>query len=102
MTAEPTPLVERLLEARQDILADWFMLDAMQFTDLMAEAATALSLAQSRLAEVEKLLQECRKWQADGEYGDPLGPECWTPIYADFMSRLDEAIKRSSAPAASK
>jgi hypothetical protein len=42
--------------------------------------------------DLRALLVESRKWQAEGEYGDPLGPESWTPEYADYMKRLDAVI----------
>ena len=45
----------------------------------------------ARLAIFHALLIESRKWQALGEFGDPLGPECWSPEYADYMRRLDAA-----------
>jgi len=54
----------------------------------------ALEQAQARCAEQVELLRECRKWQAEGEYGDPLGPECWTPAYAAFIARLNAALSR--------
>jgi hypothetical protein len=43
-------------------------------------------------SDLRSLLVESRKWQAEGEYGDPLGPESWTPEYADYMKRLDAVI----------
>lgn len=44
------------------------------------------------LESMIKLLVESRKWQSEGEFGAPLGPECWTPEYADYMARLEAAI----------
>jgi len=38
------------------------------------------------------LLVESRRWQALDEFGDPLGPECWTREYRDYMTGLDKAI----------
>lgn len=47
---------------------------------------------ETELEAAKKLLIESRKWQSEGEFGDPLGPECWTPGYADYMGRLEAAI----------
>lgn len=60
------------------------------------------SVAKTRLIEAEvqrdaavSLLVECRKWQAEGEFGDPLGRKYWSPQYEAFMDQLDAAIDRA-------
>ena len=50
--------------------------------------------SQKEVAEMRELLRECRKWEAEGEYGDPLGSDCWSQPYAAFMTRLDAALKQ--------
>lgn len=59
----------------------------------IADPTKPLAQAEARCAELLQLLKECRNWQAEGEDGEPLGPACWTPRYATFMAKLDEAIK---------
>jgi hypothetical protein len=49
-----------------------------------------------RLKKAEALLQECRTWQAGGENGEPLGQNCWTSKYRDFMDRLYAVTKEMS------
>jgi hypothetical protein len=37
------------------------------------------------------------KWQAEGEFGDPLSEEYWSPAYKEFMGKTKEAIARAEA-----
>jgi len=48
-------------------------------------------------AELLEALKECMKWQAEGEFGDPLSEEYWSPAYKEFMGKTKEAIARAES-----
>ena len=48
-------------------------------------------------AEMLEALKECMKWQAEGEFGDPLSEEYWSPAYKEFMGKTKEAIARAES-----
>ena len=52
-------------------------------------------------AELLEALKECMKWQAEGEFGDPLSEEYWSPAYKEFMGKTKEAIARAAPMAPS-
>ena len=57
-----------------------------------AKLRDEIARLQAQRDELLALLTDARKWQAEGEYGDPLPPDCWSPDYAAFMRKLDAAI----------
>jgi len=67
--------------------------EVLRHTKALGEASYALEDLARQLRDARELLVECRKWEADDEYGEAIGPGCWTTAYADFRRRLDAAIR---------
>jgi hypothetical protein len=54
----------------------------------------------NQLRKALEALKESKKWQAEGEFGDPIGPKYWSPEYKAYMAQLDDAISAIEALAA--
>ena len=96
---QPSP-AERIAILREKVNASAILQSLLYDLDLLPEQIKNDDIRRWQyvacivvtIEDMMKLLIESRKWQALGEFGDPLGPECWTPEYTDYMVRLDAAI----------
>lgn len=94
-TPQPPRRAWRVKDEQGESLIDFWRRFAPHSNEVAA--AEIIDQLERERDSFQALLVESRRWQAEGEDGDPLGPDCWTKEYADYMKRLDAAIAGSPA-----